>query len=249
MEVDIIITIGDRRGHPLLIVQIARILRTARSTRRCARRSRPASRSTAELVEQLDTRARPGADFDQRVGYILIALSMALIVARRSRSDRGQLPRDQRPGGRSRCSSARRCCFGSGWTSAATASEPAAEPAGAAGGGGRPCRLRRLVRDHESPLRRFTRRLAGDDGDDLAQEAFLKAWRAIGQWRGDGGFRAGSGRIATRRFLDARALRPDQSLPEPKSNVTPIAESPSTGHWPASHRASAPRRCSCSPRS
>ena len=61
-----------------------------------------------------------------------------------------------------------------------------------------------LVRAHETTLRRFTRRLAGDDGDDLAQDTFLAAWRALGQWRGEGVFAAWLRTIATRRFLDQR---------------------------------------------
>ncbi len=59
-----------------------------------------------------------------------------------------------------------------------------------------------LVRRHEPPLRRYTRRLAGDEGDDIAQESMLAAWRALGQWRGDGSFAGWLRTIATRRFLD-----------------------------------------------
>jgi DNA-directed RNA polymerase specialized sigma24 family protein len=61
-----------------------------------------------------------------------------------------------------------------------------------------------LVRGHEATLRRFTRRLAGDDGDDIAQEALLAAWRALGQWRGEGSFGAWLRTIATRGFLNRR---------------------------------------------
>ena len=39
-----------------------------------------ADQLNAELVEQLDKPSRPG-DFDQRAGYILVALSIAAIVA------------------------------------------------------------------------------------------------------------------------------------------------------------------------
>lgn len=59
-----------------------------------------------------------------------------------------------------------------------------------------------LVRAHEAPLRRYTRRLAGHDGDDIAQDALLGAWRALGQWRGEGSFAGWLRRIATRRYLD-----------------------------------------------
>lgn len=59
-----------------------------------------------------------------------------------------------------------------------------------------------LVRAHEPRLRQFTRRLAGDDGDDIAQETLLAAWRALGQWRADGSFGGWLRAIATRRYLD-----------------------------------------------
>ena len=59
-----------------------------------------------------------------------------------------------------------------------------------------------LVRAHEAALRRYLGRLAGDEGDDLAQETLLAAWRAIGQWRGEGSFAGWLRRIGTRRFLD-----------------------------------------------
>lgn len=59
-----------------------------------------------------------------------------------------------------------------------------------------------LVCAHEAALRRYLARLAGDEGDDLAQETLLAAWRAIGQWRGEGRFAGWLRRIATRRFLD-----------------------------------------------
>ena len=61
-----------------------------------------------------------------------------------------------------------------------------------------------LVRAHEPTLRRYTRRLAGDDGDDLTQDTVLAAWRAIGQWRGEGTLGPWLRTIATRRFLDRR---------------------------------------------
>jgi RNA polymerase sigma-70 factor (ECF subfamily) len=69
-----------------------------------------------------------------------------------------------------------------------------------------------LVRAHEAAVRRFLRRLAGDAADDLAQETFLKAWRAAGHYRGDGRYRAWLMRIAWSLFLDARraGLRRDQ---------------------------------------
>lgn len=68
-----------------------------------------------------------------------------------------------------------------------------------------------LVNAHEATLRRYTRRLAGDDGDDIAQEVFLRAWRALAQWRGEGSLAAWLRRIATRRYLDReRSAGPGQ---------------------------------------
>jgi RNA polymerase sigma factor (sigma-70 family) len=71
-----------------------------------------------------------------------------------------------------------------------------------------------LVRAHEAGLRRYTRRLAGDEGDDIAQDALLAAWRALGQWRGEGSFAGWLRRIATRRYLDRqRRAAPRGSAP------------------------------------
>jgi RNA polymerase sigma-70 factor (ECF subfamily) len=45
-----------------------------------------------------------------------------------------------------------------------------------------------LVRRHQSAVRGFLRRLSGDDAtaDDLAQETFWKAHKALASWRGEG---------------------------------------------------------------
>jgi len=62
-----------------------------------------------------------------------------------------------------------------------------------------------LVRAHEAALRRFLARLTRDQGaDDLAQEAFLRAWRRAGEYRGDGSYRGWLMRIAWTAFLDSR---------------------------------------------
>jgi len=72
-----------------------------------------------------------------------------------------------------------------------------------------------LVRAHEPRLRGLLRRLAGDIGDDLAQETFLTAWRAAGTWRGEGSYFSWLARIAWRQFLShKRAARPTQPLDE-----------------------------------
>lgn len=83
-----------------------------------------------------------------------------------------------------------------------------------------------LVRAHEPRLRQYARRLAGDDGDDIAQETLLAAWRALGQWRGDGSFSGWLRAIATRRYLDRRR-RPG---PVQFAEVGPNAVAPDPGH-------------------
>lgn len=53
-------------------------------------------------------------------------------------------------------------------------------------------------------MRSFLRRLAGDVADDLAQEAFVRAWRAAASYRGDGSYEGWLLRIAWRLFLSER---------------------------------------------
>lgn len=83
-----------------------------------------------------------------------------------------------------------------------------------------------LVRAHEAAVRRFLRRLAGQAADDLAQEVFLKAWRAAGHYRGDGSYRGWLMRIAWSTFLGAnrsaarRAAR-ETAAPERESRHDP----------------------------
>jgi RNA polymerase sigma factor (sigma-70 family) len=65
------------------------------------------------------------------------------------------------------------------------------------------------VRRHEQRVRRFLVRLSREDADDLAQEAFLKAWRMAPAWRGDGSYEGWLLRIAWRCFLSDRRRRRD----------------------------------------
>ena len=67
-----------------------------------------------------------------------------------------------------------------------------------------------LVRLHQSPVRRFLRRLTGDQGqaDDLAQETFWKAYRNIGSFEGRGRFLSWLFRIAYQLFATERRRRP-----------------------------------------
>lgn len=60
-----------------------------------------------------------------------------------------------------------------------------------------------LVLRHESRLRAFLGRVAGPaDGDELAQEAFLRAWQRGADFRGDGSYWGWLAGIGWRQFLD-----------------------------------------------
>lgn len=63
-----------------------------------------------------------------------------------------------------------------------------------------------LVLRHEGRLRAFLSRAAGSeaDGDDLAQETFVRAWRRAGDYRGQGSYAAWVMGIGWRLFLDQR---------------------------------------------
>ena len=67
-----------------------------------------------------------------------------------------------------------------------------------------------LVEKHEAPLRSFLARAVGPDcADDVAQDAFLKAWRAAGQYDGRARYSTWLTRIAWRCRIDAlRRQRP-----------------------------------------
>jgi RNA polymerase sigma factor (sigma-70 family) len=87
-----------------------------------------------------------------------------------------------------------------------------------------------LVRQHQSMLRGFLRRLTRGDAtlaDDLAQEAFLEAWRKRAQFRGDGSFAGWLTRIAWSRCLMEGRRRKLEALDE-------NADIPAPGGEPAS---------------
>lgn len=72
-----------------------------------------------------------------------------------------------------------------------------------------------LVRTHEPRLRALLRRLAGDMGDDLAQETFVAAWRAAASWRGESSYFTWLARIGWRQFLShQRSQRPAEPIDE-----------------------------------
>lgn len=79
----------------------------------------------------------------------------------------------------------------------------------AAAMGGSAKAFEKLVRTHQAAIRALSRRLAGNlsDGDDIAQSAFLIAWRRRETWRG-GSFKAWVCAIAYREFLRGRKVGP-----------------------------------------
>ncbi len=76
----------------------------------------------------------------------------------------------------------------------------------------------RLVERYQRGIYRLCYRYVNqhEDANDLAQEAFLKAWRAIGRFRGDSSFATWLYRIAVNACLNHRASRRPiaQELPE-----------------------------------
>ena len=66
-----------------------------------------------------------------------------------------------------------------------------------------------LVARYQRPIYRLCYRYVNnhEDANDLAQEAFLKAWRSISSFRGDSAFSTWLYRIAVNACLNHRALR------------------------------------------
>jgi RNA polymerase sigma-70 factor (ECF subfamily) len=85
----------------------------------------------------------------------------------------------------------------------------------------------RLVLRYQRDVYRLCYRYVNshEDANDLAQEVFLKAWRAIGRFRGDSAFSTWLYRIAVNACLNFRALkRPlTQELPETLADPVPGA--------------------------
>ena len=85
----------------------------------------------------------------------------------------------------------------------------------------------RLVERYQRDVYRLCYRYVNnhEDANDLAQEVFLKAWRAIGRFRGDSSFRTWLYRIGVNACLNFRALRRPvtQELPEALEDPRPGA--------------------------
>jgi RNA polymerase sigma-70 factor (ECF subfamily) len=88
-----------------------------------------------------------------------------------------------------------------------------------------------LVRRHQSPVRRFLRQLTrGNEAlaDDLAQDAFVQAHRAIGALRNEAGFQTWLFGIAHNLWRNARRRQRDQvTLEDAEASLT-VPDS--TGH-------------------
>jgi RNA polymerase sigma-70 factor (ECF subfamily) len=87
-----------------------------------------------------------------------------------------------------------------------------------------------LVRAHQGYLRQFLRRLCRDDtalADDLAQEGFIAAWRALPGFRGEARFRTWLTRLALNAYLQQRrrptAATVDTEADAPVSDFAPDA--------------------------
>jgi RNA polymerase sigma-70 factor (ECF subfamily) len=87
----------------------------------------------------------------------------------------------------------------------------------------------RLVQRYQRDVYRLCYRYLNrhEDADDVAQEVFLRAYRAIGRFRGDSAFSTWLYRIAVNACLNFRAARkpPAVEVPDALPDPTPGAES------------------------
>ena len=87
-----------------------------------------------------------------------------------------------------------------------------------------------LVEKYERPLRAFLARMgAAEIADDIAQDAFLKAWRAAGQYDGSARYSTWLTSIAWRCRLDELRRRPraqpaPPADPEANSNAAEVSD-------------------------
>jgi RNA polymerase sigma-70 factor, ECF subfamily len=75
--------------------------------------------------------------------------------------------------------------------------------------------FKRLIAPHRGEIHALCYRMLGSlhDAEDASQEAFLRAWRAIGRFEGRSSVRTWLHRIATNVCLDEIARRPKRVLP------------------------------------
>jgi RNA polymerase sigma-70 factor, ECF subfamily len=103
------------------------------------------------------------------------------------------------------------------------------ELAALAAAGGR-AEFGELVRRHGAGVRGLLRRMGADPAtaDDVAQDAFLRAFESIAEFRGEGAFAAWVKRIAARLYLKRRrkdgALVLEAEPREPEPEARPFAD-------------------------
>lgn len=73
--------------------------------------------------------------------------------------------------------------------------------------------LRALVAEHTDAVYRLARSIVGDPGlsDDITQETFIKVWKHLGEFRGEGSIRGWILRIAHRESIAAIRRRNDSA--------------------------------------
>jgi len=79
-----------------------------------------------------------------------------------------------------------------------------------------------LVRRHQRPAFRLALHMTGsrEDAEDVSQEAFFRAWRTLGRFRGDSSFSTWMHRIVTNLCLNLIAARPaHHGLPDTASDL------------------------------
>ncbi len=91
--------------------------------------------------------------------------------------------------------------------------------------------FRLLVETHERRLRAFLAQLGGADlADELAQEAFLKAWQSLPGYRGDAKFSSWLFAIGWRLFADhRRRQRGEERKREAAAQLAEPVEAPNAG--------------------
>jgi RNA polymerase sigma factor (sigma-70 family) len=91
--------------------------------------------------------------------------------------------------------------------------------------------FRLLVESHEKRLRAFLAQLAGPDlGDELAQEAFLKAWQSLQGFRGESKFSSWLCAIGWRLFVDhQRRERSEGRKREAAAELAETVTAPAAG--------------------
>jgi RNA polymerase sigma-70 factor (ECF subfamily) len=88
-----------------------------------------------------------------------------------------------------------------------------------------------IVRRHDAPLRRLVRRLlSGDDGvDDVMQETYLRAFRALPRFRGDASLATWLHRIAHNASVDHLRRRRGADVRRAEDGPEPVWSGPDPG--------------------